>query len=95
MLRKLVGSLNLGFRRYVVCRKCHQIYTFSQCVHNTSQTSKKCPYKRFPDHPHARLRQSCDTLLLKTVELASGKIIHYPFMTYCYMSLELSLGNLL
>lgn len=41
------------------------------------------------------MRKNCDTLLLRTVELASGKIILYPFMTYCYMSLAASLEKLL
>lgn len=92
ILRKITGGLSVGFVRYVVCKKCHHIYHVSECV---DARSKRCSFKSFPHHSQARMRQSCDTLLLKTVELASGKVIQYPFMTYCYMSLESSMGNLL
>ena len=37
----------------------------------------------------------CGSILLKSVELASGKTILYPFMVYCYKSLKHSLQNLL
>ena len=57
-----------------------------------NQTSKSFPNVWFLRHPHARMRQPCNTLLLKTVELASGKKILYP---YCYMSIEDSLQALL
>lgn len=92
MLRKMNGCLNLNFIRYVVCRKCHTIYHLKDCI---NAGSKRCPHIAYPGHPHRRMRQPCDTLLLKTVELCSRKIIYYPFITYCYMSLECSLGNLL
>ncbi len=89
-MRKLNGSADLRFRRYVVCRKCHQI---SHCLQGNQ--SKRCTYRAFPRHPHSNMRQQCNTLLLKTVELASGKVILYPFMTYCYLSLASSLEKLL
>ena len=91
MLHKINGGLNLGFVRYVVCRKCQNIFKFKQC----GSAIHKCPYIAFPNHPQSRMRLPCDTLLLKSVGLASGKIIQYPFMTYCYMGLEISLYNLL
>ena len=64
-LRKLNGTSNLRFARHVVCRKCHTLYSFSDCVGATS-TSKLCSCKAFPNHPQARMRRSCDTVLLKT-----------------------------
>lgn len=72
MLRKMNGCLNLNFVRYVVCRKCHAIYHMNKCVRFNE---KRCPFVAYPSHPHRRMRQSCDTLLLKSVELASGKYI--------------------
>ena len=39
--------------------------------------------------------QPCNTLLLKTVELASGNKILYPYLVYFYMSIEDSLQALL
>ena len=41
------------------------------------------------------MRTPCGALLLKTVELANGKRHLYPFLTYCYVSLELSIQSLL
>ena len=85
---------------YKLCLSCrYMLYaedasTMEKCV-DRNQTSKTCPYVRFPRHPHARMRQPCNTLLLKTVELASGKKILYPYLVYCYMSIEDSLQALL
>lgn len=41
------------------------------------------------------MRQPCGTVLLKTVELAGGKVILYPFVTYCYIGLEITMQLLL
>lgn len=87
-MQKLTGSASLNFQRYSVRRKCCQIYSITQ-------ENKKCTFQPYPRHPHQNMRQSCGTLLLKTVELVSGKTVHYPFMTYCYMSLASSLERLL
>ena len=40
-------------------------------------------------------QRRCDTKLLKTVDLASGKKIFSPLKTYCYVDLHTSLQNLL
>ena len=40
-------------------------------------------------------RRLCNGILLKTVELASGKAIFYPLMTYCYIDFHPSLQCLL
>ena len=87
----------LNFRRYVVCRKCHRIYFFSDCIEGPgiSQRSKNCPYVAFPLHPHRHMRNPCGTLLLKTVELAGGCTFFYPFLTYCYVNLDISLQSFL
>ena len=83
------------FKRYVVCRKCHQLYHIQDCIKGGSiPTSKRCPFKQFPDHIHAKMRKECECLLMKRVELSNRKFIHYPFLTYCYMSLKESIQNL-
>ena len=57
---------------------------------------KVCPYKRFPMHRYAHMRQACGSKLLKTVEFSSGKQILYPYLTYyCYLSLKQSIQHLL
>lgn len=59
--------------------------------------SRKCSFQAYPRHPHHRMRQSCGTPLLKTVELASQNTVQvlYPYLTYCYLGLECSLQSLL
>ncbi len=81
------------FRRLFVCQKCDNIYTFEDC--KEGNLSKRCSFTRFPNHPHLRMRTSCNFLLLKTVELSSGKKILYPYLMYCYISIKDSLQKLL
>lgn len=92
-----LGINQLQFQKYVVCKKCHRIYLFSQCIQGpkTARTSKLCTFTQFPRHPQERMRRPCGTILLKSVELASGAIHLYPRLTYCYLSLEVSLQSLL
>ena len=87
----------LKFRKYVTCRKCHRIYFLSDCIEGAknAQRSKTCPFRKFPSHTQARMRAPCETALLKRVELASGSIYFYPYLTYCYLSLQLSLQSFL
>ena len=85
------------FTRYVVCKSCSSIYTRSQCIETSFGEihPKKCPFKPFPNHPHASRRLPCGTVLLKTVELANQKRYLYPHLMYCYLGLEASLQLLL
>ena len=83
----------LNFHRYVVCRKCHRICFFRDCIDGAgvSQRSKTYQYVAFPLHPHLHMRSPYGTLLLKTVELAVGCTYFYPFLTYCYVNIDISL----
>lgn len=92
-LHKTVLGSQSPFKRYVVCKKCLQIYSFKKCV-DVGCKSKLCSYVAFPNHPHVSRRAPCNTVLLKTVELQSRKIL-YPFKIFCYMSIESSLQQLL
>ncbi len=40
------------------------------------------------------MREACGCLLVKTVELAGGKTIMYPYLMYCCLSIESSIQNL-
>lgn len=84
------------FVKYVVCRKCHCIYYFSECIEGYQRyaQSKLCPFQQFPMHPHERMRRPCGTLLLKSVESASGKTYLYPYLTYCYLGLRISMEKI-
>ena len=81
------------FYRYVVCPKCESVYPIEECTERNK--SKKCSFIPFPNHPHSRMRQSCNVILLKTVELSSGRKLLYPHITYCYLSIKNSLQSLL
>ena len=72
-----------------VCR--HKIYRMKECLDSCNQTVKACSFIAYPTHPYRSMRQSCGTLLLKTVELANGRIYFYPFLTYCNVGLDQSL----
>ena len=41
------------------------------------------------------MRKECGAVLLKSIELVTGRICLYPRMTYCYLGLEVSLQTLL
>ena len=94
--RKKIVSQNL-FSRYVVCRKCYSLYTLKDCIvgHEHNQKSKVCQFKAYPNHPHERMRQPCQSALLKSVELASGKRFFYPILIYCYIGIQNSLKHII
>lgn len=73
--RNFLGLNRKRFRQYVVCKRCYNIYDLSECieVRGSQQIPKDCPHVPFG----ARQRR-CDTKLLKTLELASGKKIFPP-----------------
>ena len=83
----------IKFTRFVVCKRCHSLYHIKECQHGIQ--SKQCAFVAFPQHSQRRMRQPCGTLLLKTVELAGGKVFLYPYLTYCYIGLEATLQILL
>ena len=87
----------LKVKRYVVCRTCHKLYHFEQCIDKIGriQRSKVCSFKRYPFHPQHRMRAPCNVPLLKSVTLCSGKHIFYPYLTYCYLGVKVALQQLL
>lgn len=89
--RKHIFS-QIQFSRFVVCKKCYNLYTFKDCIEGEhNQRGKVCQYKPYPNHPHQRMRQACQSTLLKTVELAGGKRFFYPLLMYCYVGIQNSL----
>ena len=80
----------MKFERYVSCNRCHTIYYYKDCLEGSgsNQRSKHCNHSPFG-------RQRCGNLLLKSVELSSGKRLLYPFLTYCFVGIKLPLQSLL
>ena len=85
------------FSCFVVCRKCYSLYTFKNCIEGNehNQRSKICEFKPYPNHPHRRMRQACQSVLLKTVELSGGKRFFYPLLMYCYVGIQNSLQHII
>ena len=90
--KKFVSQIK--FSRFVVCRKCYSLYTLQDCLVGNEHT-RICQFKAYPNHPHKRMRQPCQSTLLKTVELASGKKLFYPVLMYCHVGIQNSLQNII
>lgn len=85
---KLVGSQRNKFIRYVVCSSCFSVYTLESCI-KADGTPASCT-KDISSRKH-----TCDTPLLKRVEIANKSHVFYPIKVYCYKRLQDSLQLLL
>ena len=83
---KIIMQYKEKFDKLVVCIKCNCVYSFEDCI-LTEGVSKYCMFKQFVRSQH------CNTLLLKTVEISTGKKLLYPYKVYCYQSLIEQLKN--
>ena len=70
---------------FPVCKKCGRVWKYKDCIagYGRNQKAKLCPRIDPLDHR----KRECKAILVKTVELASGKTLFYPLMTYCYIDL--------
>ena len=82
-----------SFHILPVCKRCGTVWTYQDCIeeHGRNRRAKVCSHI----DPLGRRKNECSGVLLKTVELASGKKVFYPLMTYCYIDLKTSLQHLL
>ncbi len=94
--RKSLG-LKYNFTKYVVCRSCWKLYSFDEAVQKCGSltASKECNFVRYPNHPQESRRKPCKTVLLKSIELASGRKLLYPHKIFCYKSIKETLQELL
>ena len=92
-LKRYVGVNNLSAIKFVVCRKCVSIYHYKNCISGCSSKTRSCI--KFPNHRYRIHRQQCGTLLLKSVELSTGRKILYPYLTYCYLGLQWAMQQFL
>ena len=54
-----------------------------------------CTFRKFPCHPQLQHRKTCNTLLMKRLNLASGKVSLQPRLIYCYKSVVESLQEMI
>ena len=83
--RLICGGLHT-FKQYYCCFKCHSIHSKEECIitnTNGDQSSISCSFIRFPNHPHEKKRQPCNMPLMKSVRLATGKVLVRPYLIYC------------
>ena len=53
-VHKLLGTHGNDFIKYVVCPKCHSVYSYEYCIERRSygaSISKLCQHVAFPNHP--------------------------------------------
>ena len=92
LYKQMVVENNHLFTKYVVCRKCHSIYNYDDCiVHRSSgcSESKRCSHVAYPTHPHRTQRKPCDEILLKRIRASKGyKLIPFTPTTALKSSLH-------
>lgn len=93
-LNRLLNINENDFNKYVVCPKCHSLYTFEQCFEVRGRP-KLCSFVAYPEHPHQLRRRPCGERLLSEITLNNDKIKHYPRKIYCYKPVCESLASLM
>ena len=95
-LKKQLGLAKDKFKKYVVCPKCHSLYTFDQCYDTigSCNKSKKCSFVKFANHRQRWRRRPCGETLLKEVTLKDNSKRLYPHKVYCYQNIIDSLRRL-
>ena len=77
-----------AFKRKVVCKYCHSLYGFEECLNKTGvQTTIACC-------SHKSFKRKCNGLLMKEIVTRSGNSKFYPHKVFCYASLISSLQAL-
>jgi hypothetical protein len=85
------------FLKYVVCPKCFSLYSLEESKQKigSREISKRCTFVAYPMHPQISRRAPCNAILLKSIEMQSGKTLLYPRKIYCYKPLTSSIQNML
>ena len=96
--RSLVGIKHRPYKEYVVC-PCHMLFDpeAPQLIKGTTanRRSVMCKNLMFPNHPQARFRMPCNTMLMNTVKKIGNKIDFRARKIYCYYGLKAALNHLL
>ena len=96
MAQRYVG-VESSFTKFVLCPKCFKLHSFENAKEKvgSQETSKRCDFVQYPNHPHLSRRGPCNTVLLKSVEVLSGRSFLHPHKIYCYKSLTSTLQEFL
>lgn len=93
---KLLGINDRHVIEFIVCPKCHSIYSYDDCLvtlPNGKKESKLCRYIKYPNHPHSSRRCPCQSPLLQKISTQLGEKL-VPIKTYPYCPLRISLQRL-
>lgn len=79
-LRDKFNAWKDNFLRYIVCRKCHTLYKYRDCIEvvGTKSKGRLCS--------HSSFSSVCNGSLVKEVVTLSGSIKFYPHSVFCYKS---------
>ena len=85
---RLVGLVSNKFKKFVVCRRCHFLYTYDDCsqVIGLKRMPKQCSHVQFSCHLQRQYRQPCNEVLFRQIK--SSKQSYFPLCTYCYRSIQ-------
>ena len=75
------------FTRYVLCPKCYNLYDYNEMLKGEQDGSlrvKRCTYVQFPQHTQRNRRLSCNTPLVRPINLSGGSRRLYAL--HCYVS---------
>ena len=82
-----------NFKRYVVCKECHTLYNYEDCIEQSGTgTRAKTKAKACSHRSFSRI---CGGSLLKEVASLSGNIKLYPYRVFCYKSVIDTMQGLL
>ena len=98
---KLLNLLGLNpcsdaYTVYVLCPQCNLVYCEDDCSEKSfgQERSRKCVFVKFPNHPHRRRREPCNTTLLKEKVKPDHTISLVPRKIYPYCSLKKSMQRI-
>lgn len=97
--QSLLGISHTSFKEYVVCSKCHSLFdpTVQKLIEGTgsNRRSIQCKFVSYPNHPQARFRAPCNTVLMRTVKTCKNTIKFRARKTFCYYGFKAALVNFL
>ena len=85
---RIVGLESNKFEKFVVCQRCHFLYTYEDCFQliGSRRMPKQCSHVQFSCHPQRQYRQPCNEVLFRQIK--SSKQSYFPLRTYCYRSIQ-------
>lgn len=93
MLRQFLDFDKDNFDKFVVCPKCHKLYSYNECIItvNNRLVGKTCSGFNYSRGK----KVTCNAAIVYKTQLKNGKSYFYPIKYYCYNSIVNSMERLL